>query len=278
MKYFSFPFLLLFIACSGAKSEHKKSIYVSIAPLAYLVEQIVDTTFEVEILVPETTSPETFEPTSAQIQKLSASKAYFNIGLIDFEVELNKTIAQLASSLVMVDLSEGVQTIEGTCSHATHSHAHGVDPHTWLSPRFMRQFAQRIALEVSRMDPDNSDIYSARLNILLSRIDSLDSFISSSNLTPFAISHPSLSYYARDYEVSQIAIEVDGKEPTIAQMKELIDRLKGAKITKIFYQKQTSSAAAQTIADEIGVPIIEFDPLEKNWIDNLRRITQEIVE
>lgn len=264
---------LAMVAC-GSPKEQINTVYTSIAPLAYLVEQIADSTVRVEVLVGETTSPETFEPTSAQIQKLSSSRAYINTGLIDFETELNKSIASLSDSLQLVDLSVGVDVIAGTCSHVEHAgHAHGTDPHTWLSPRLMRSFAEQIAGMLNKLDSSKTEANNARLAQLLVKIDSLDSYIASKNLTAFAIAHPSLTYYARDYGVEQIAIEIEGKEPTIAQMKEIIDRLKSEKINKIFYQKQTSDAAARTIGGEVGAEIIEFDPLSRDWLVNMYYIT-----
>lgn len=278
MKYFSSIVLLFLLSCNESiKNSEDTTVYVSIAPLAYLVEQLADSTISVEVLVPETTSPETFEPTTAQIQKLSTSRAYINTGLIDFEAALNKSISGMSDSLIIVDLSDGVDIVAGSCGHDSHEgHAHGVDPHTWLSPRLMRQFALRISSLLDDIEPTERQKNAERLERLLSQIDSLDRYISAKKLTSFAIAHPSLTYYAQDYQVEQIAIEIEGKEPAISQMKEMINRLKSEKISKIFYQKQTSAAAAQTIAKEVGAEVIEFDPLSHDWLNNMYYITDQI--
>lgn len=280
MKYFSIIIaLMIFASCNTTQPPRSNTIYVSIAPLAYLVEQIADSTVNVEILVPETTSPETYEPTTSQIQRLSNSKAYINTGLIDFEVELNKSIRGLSESLVILDLSEGVDVLSGSCSHTSHDgHAHGIDPHTWLSPSIMHRFAERICGTLSQINPENQELYTNNLSRLTSEIDSLDRYIRSGNINSFAIAHPSLTYYANDYGIEQIAIEIDGKEPTIAQMKQIIEDIKRRNITKIVTQKQTSAAAAQTIATETGTTIIEFDPLARDWLNNMYYITDQIAQ
>lgn len=271
--------VLLFTACGTGKIRNNRGgVYVSIAPIAYLVERIADTTITVGILVPETTSPETYEPTTLQIQKLSESRAYIHTGLIDFEKELAGSISELSDSMVILNLSEGVELITGSCSHGgDHAgHAHGTDPHVWLSPRLMRGFAEQIALTLTDLYPENGELYRANLVLLHHEIDSLDRYIGSKKLEKFAIAHPSLTYYARDYGVEQYAIEIEGKEPSIAQMKELVEQLKSQKVTKILTQKQTSDAAAVTIAREVGAQVVEFDPVAKEWLDNMYYITNQI--
>lgn len=281
MKFSLLSLLALLCSCGSGQSSKQSHIFTSIAPLAYIVEQIVDTTAEVGIIVPQTTSPETYEPTTSQIKQLTDAELYFHTGLIDFEVEVSKSIGQLSTSLTMVDLSQGVDVVAGTCSHGTHesgehTHAHGIDPHTWLSPVLMRGFAERITQVLVDKYPQNSELYQANSRKLLAQIDSLDSYIRSKNLDKFVIAHPSLTYFARDYGVEQIAIEVEGKDPSLAQMKDIVDRLKVEKITKIIYNAQLSPATAEAIAQQTGAQIINFDPLAHNWTENIYYITNQV--
>ncbi|CDN31282.1 Zinc ABC transporter [Mucinivorans hirudinis] len=260
------------IACS-TKDKPAVGVSVSIPPLAYLVERIADTTVAVNILVPETTSPETFEPTPRQLKEISQSRIYISIGLIDFERELNKSITKLSDSLQVVDLSDGVGVMAGSCSHADHAgHIHGIDPHTWLSPRLMRGFSQKIAAELCKIFPKNKELYNNNLKTLIGEIDSLDSYIISKKLKSFAIGHPSLTYFARDYGIEQFAIEVEGKEPSATQMREIIDRLKKNNIKVIVYNRRLAPAAAETIARETGTATFDFDPLARDWLINMYRV------
>lgn len=275
--------LLLLCSCGGNTKRDKQShIFTSIAPLAYIVEQIVDTTAQVGIIVPQTTSPETYEPTTLQIKQLTDAELYFHTGLIDFEVEVSRSVGGLSKSLTMVDLSQGVDVVAGSCSHGAHDsaeeadHGHGIDPHTWLSPVLMRDFAQRITQSLIDKYPENEEIYRANSVKLLAKIDTLDSYIRSKNIEKFVIAHPSLTYYARDYGAEQIAIEVEGKDPSLAQMKEIVDRLKAEKITKIIYNSQLSPATAQAISEQTGAQIIDFDPLAHNWLENMYYITNQV--
>lgn len=271
---------------SGQGVDHRDKVVVSIAPLAYLVEAIADSTVAIEVLVPETTSPETYEPTISQLKSLSKAKVYIAIGLIDFEVELKEKIEELAPNAQYVDLSQGIDLMQGTCSHVhnhdtDHGHAHsGVDPHIWLSPRLLKIMSANIAQSLCSQLPENKDLYIANLHKLYSELDSLNSFINSKlsnkKFRKFAIAHPSLSYFAQDYKLEQIPIEVEGKEPTAGQLSALISRLKGDSVTSIFYQRQVSGGSIDVIASHIGGQGVEFDPLAGDLAANLRDITLKL--
>lgn len=283
---------------SSSNQDTRPKVVVSIAPLAYLTQAIADSTVDIEVLVPETTSPETFEPTIAQLKSLTKAKAYIAIGLIDFEVELKHKIKELAPHAEYVDLSEGgLELMQGTCSHIPHNpsiehqnptentpqdhakaHNHsGIDPHIWLSPRLLKIISANIAQSLCNQLPENRELYTQNLHKLYLELDSLNNFITNTLKTKkvrkFAIAHPSLSYFAQDYNLEQIPIEVDGKEPSAGQLSALITRLKNDTITTIFYQRQISGASVDVIAKHVAGHGQQFDPLSRNVVDNLRQIT-----
>ena len=90
--------------------------------------------------------------------------------------------------------------------------------------------------------------------------------------------HPAWGYFAKEYGLQQFSIELEGKEPSPA---ELIKELKEAQnmgIQNIWVQPQRSSRMAKTVADSLGGKIFELDPLAANWHDSLRKATNRIVE
>lgn len=267
-------------SCMQSTPTRENIIYVSIAPLKYVVEQIADSSVIVEVLVPETTSPESYEPTMQQIRELSKSKAYISIGLIDFEQVLANNIKGIAPNTTYINLSDGVKIVEGTCSHGDKDHKHGIDPHIWLSPKVLRLMGEKVADYMSQINPESALQYQSNLCAYIRSVDSLDKYISTSldsaTQRTFAIGHPSLTYYAADYNLQQIAIEVDGKEPSVKAMRHIIEDLKRKQVKTILFQRQTSDAAAQTIASEIGGHALEFDPMEQDVVRNLYRLTDTL--
>lgn len=109
----------LMSGCSSPKASDNGTMTVSILPLKSIVTQITDNDFSVEVLVPPGTSPETYEPTPAQMIRVANSRLIFTTGLIDFEQELVKRLGDdHAVRNRIVDLSQGIDLIAG-------SHAHG---------------------------------------------------------------------------------------------------------------------------------------------------------
>ena len=90
----------------------------------------------------------------------------------------------------------------------------------------------------------------------------------------FIVYHPSWGYFAKRYDLEQIAIEVDGKEPKPAELKELIEEAKEHGVKVIFVAPQFSKKAAQTIAKESGASVVEIDQLPLDWDAELRKTAQ----
>jgi zinc transport system substrate-binding protein len=69
-----------------------------------------------------------------------------------------------------------------------------------------------------------------------------------------------------------VPIEIEGKEPKPAQLKELIEHAQKHQIKVVFVQPQFSSKSAEQVAKEIGGQVAFVDPLALNWAENLREV------
>jgi zinc transport system substrate-binding protein len=87
--------------------------------------------------------------------------------------------------------------------------------------------------------------------------------------------HPSWGYFARNYGLQQVPVEIEGKDPKPAQLKKLIEYAQKKQINVIFVQPQFSSRSAELVAKEIGGQVIFADPLASDWSDNLREVAQK---
>ena len=215
--------LNLSTGCNRANgSQSGCDIYVTIAPLKYIVEQITGDDFSIEVLVPIGASPETFEPTPKQYIALNEAQMIFSTGLIEFETAL---LERLADKTHIVDLSRNISLIAGSCSHHHHSateHQHGVDPHIWTSPHELKTMARNAYDAIMEQYPDSTK-YTAAYNRLAKQIEQLDEEcrqqLATTTARAFIIYHPALTYYARAYGIEQIAVEDEGKEPSAKQKK-----------------------------------------------------------
>ena len=82
MKIFQITlFTILFCfttSCQQHKVDNRPTISVSIAPLAFLTEQIVDSDFVINTLVPSGANVETYEPTPTQMRQVAQSQFYIS--------------------------------------------------------------------------------------------------------------------------------------------------------------------------------------------------------
>ena len=122
--------------------------------------------------------------------------------------------------------------------------------------------------------------YTTNYRKLAARIDSLDracaEALRQADVHTIIIYHPTLTYYAADYGLEQLAIERDGKEPSARYIAELIETARNRGVHRIFYQAQYPVSSVKVIAEDIGAECIRIDPLREDVIENIGNITRQI--
>lgn len=287
MKYIFFVAILFctcLASCDRNTTEASRTLSVSIEPLRYLAEQITGNDFEINVLVPPGSSPETFEPSPTQMRELARSEAYIAIGLIDFEHRLESAVGSNMPDVEIISVSENLPLLEGECHHDTDAgdiHRHGHDPHIWTSPSRLKTMARTILDRLSAGNPDSARYRENYARFAL-RMDSLDrtirSILSEGKTTSFLIFHPALGYFADDYGLTQIAMENEGKEPSAEHLRRLIDTVRRSGIDKILYQRQFSRNTVDALAAELGLEAVAVDPLGYDIPANLLQIANLIAQ
>ena len=269
----NFIYILIILCLSACKpsaqSEQKPTITVTLEPLRYFTEAIAGDQYEVVSMVPKGSSPETYDPTPQQLVALNKSQAYFQIGHIGFEQTWMDRLASNSPQLKFFDTSEGIDLIyTAGHQHGDHYHTGGVEPHVWNSANNAIILAENIYQALCKLDSPNQTYYKERLDSLKLTIQETDQTIrkllQKADRT-FLIYHPVLSYFARDYGLKQVSIEEEGKEPSPAQLKTLIETCRKENIHVIFVQQEFDVRNAQLIADELGITIIPINPLSYDW-------------
>ena len=267
---------LLIVGCTTKSDSDKKTIFVTITPMQSIIEEITTGDFDIEVIVPKGASPETFEPTPKQVTSFSDAELIFSTGLIDFEKSL---VERISGDAEVVNLSNGIELIAGSCSHGNHQHKHGVDPHIWTSPRALRTMVTNAHDAIMAHYPDSVK-YTEATGRLLERINKLDTYcatrIEAEGVEAMMIYHPAYTYYARDYGIEQIAIEHDGKEPSLRQTTTLIEKAKEHGVKAILRQPQYSEDKVRAIANDAGAEIITTDPLAEDILGEIERVTEII--
>jgi zinc transport system substrate-binding protein len=271
---------VILLVSGNAKAEKKLPVFVSIAPQQYFVQQIGKALVDVEVMVPAGTDPHIYEPKPRQMVALSKARLYFATGIQPFESKWLKKIALSNPDMMVVHTDRGIQKIPMATRHYQQDqHAGELDPHIWLSPPLVMKQAQTILNALVEIDPANRAVYETNYEAFVTELAALDAdlkniFAGKQGLQ-FMVLHPAWGYFAYTYGLKQVPVEIEGKEPKPAQLKELIERAKQNQIKIIFVQPQFSPKNAKLVAREIGGQVVFADPLAANWSDNLREVARK---
>ena len=260
----------------------KIAVFVSVAPQKYFVQQICKELADVQVMVPSGASPATYEPKPRQMAAISKTRIYFSIG-VPFEKTWLKKIAAANPDMAVVPTDRGIKKLP----IAVHTHhgdqnqpEHGtLDPHIWLSPPLVMIQARTILEALQETDPIQRSVYENNFRAFMSQLSDLDAelrtIFSGTSGQQFMVFHPSWGYFAQAYGLKQVSIEIEGKEPKPADLRELIEHARADGIKFVFVQPQFSARSAKLIAREISGQVVFADPLAEDWGGNLRAVARK---
>ena len=190
---------------------------------------------------------------SAQLVVISGA------GLEDFLVDA------LTDVHVLIDASTNTRAHGHDHCDAHGDHHHEQDPHIWLSPPNARIMAQNIYTGLIATYPENTAIFSANLESLLTRLEALEHYgndvLSTLSCRDLITFHDGFSYFAECFGLNILysAEEESGSEASAAELKHLIQLVKDNRLPAVFTEMNGSDAAAKIIGTETGVGSFTLD-------------------
>jgi zinc transport system substrate-binding protein len=265
-------FLIFSLISAPAVADSSRiKAFVSILPQAYFVERVGGSYVEVEVLVGPGQSPATYEPTPKQMARLGEAAVYFRIGT-PFERGFIDKLADIHKHLEIVDTRKGV-----SLRYFKRSKGGSVpDPHIWLDPARVKIQAATICETLTRLAPDRRLSFEGNLRGFQRDLDRVDKEIAET-LAPlkgstFYVFHPAFGYFGDRYGLEQVAVEIEGKEPSPKQLSHLINKARREEVKVIFVQPQYAKKDAETIAREIGGAVVPMNPLPRDYLVNLEKM------
>ncbi|MBP9706183.1 MAG: zinc ABC transporter substrate-binding protein [Oligoflexales bacterium] len=249
---------------------------VSISPLAFILEQLLPAE-KVFVLVSAGQNPETFQAQPSQLEQLASSKYYFSLGL---PIE-KKIISYLNNAKEKPQIIE-LETTSSTQLQSKHNHDHkGLHP--WTNPLKMRQYVQAICNTlIKEKIPTETNEFTQRcikideeFKILHNK---LKTQLAEYKNQKFLVFHPAWSEFAALYQLEQIAVEHEGKEPSAKLLQDIAILAKQENLKYFYFQPQHSLRTAQTLAKQLSLELVELDPLKYNYFENMNYIARELSE
>ena len=314
IKCTSIVFGILYLFPGPTLAAEKLPVFVTIAPQKYFVQQIGRDLVDIQVMVHPGADPHTYEPKPQQMVAISKAKLYFAVGIEFEKAKLSKIVAA-NPDIKVIHTDHGIEKIamearyhhhdghaeehhegdhdhekgeqHGEAEHDHHAevehgkdhHEAGLDPHIWLSPPLVKIQARIILAALQAADPAHESDYQANFKTFTAQIDQLDAdlkkiFAGKTGLQ-FIVFHPAWGYFAHAYGLKQAPIEIEGKDPKPAQLKELIQHARENRIKVVFVQPQFSTQSAKVVAREIGGQVAFADPLAEDWMANLREVADK---
>jgi len=259
-----------YLGVQPSTSDERIGVIVTILPQAEFVEQIGKDNIRVTVLVPPGASPHAYEPTPGQMKDVCQAKMYAKVGSgVEFELVWVEKLIDTNKDMLIVDCSEGIELM-------------GADPHIWLAPQYVIKMVENIRDGLMQVDPTNANYYEQNAAAYIQTLTGLDAEIQASlegvKSRTFMVFHPAWGYFARDYELEQIPIAVEGKEPSAQDIANLIETANEKNITVIFVSPQFNPKSAEVIAEAIGGRVVFINPLARDYVTNMRVVTAELVQ
>ncbi len=249
------------------------NIAVSILPQISFVKAITGDKAHVIAMVQPGDSPHTYEPKASQMIDISKADIYFTIG-VEFENTWLKRFANQNKNMKIIDTTKGIKKEQMPTLQGEQKNGGKKDPHVWVAPSNIKIIAKNIYEALVKIDNKNANYYKINYKKFIQHIKIVDNKIkkilkNTPKNSKFMVFHPSWGYFAKEYHLIQLPIEVEGKSIKPKSLIKIIKIAKAQKIRAIFTQPEFSSKIADQIARELHIKVLKITPLNPNWESNL---------
>lgn len=258
----------------SAQAEVK--VLTSIKPLQLIAAAVQDGVAIPEVLLPPGASPHNYALRPSDVRKVQSVDLLYWIGP-DMEGFLPRVLNGRTLPSVAIQDLPGLKLrhfAEDSQSHAEdadeHDHDHRpgtLDAHLWLSPINARVIAEKMAADLSAVDPANAARYQSNTKAFDERLDALDLRLKARLAgvagKPYFVFHEAFDYFEDAYGlkhtgVFSVAAEVQPGAQHVAAMR---TRLQEVGKTCVFSEPPLRPRLAETLVAGLPVKLAELDAL-----------------
>lgn len=272
---------------SDMNSDSKIKITATLPPLASIAKYIWGENIEVNSIIEPGFSPHTFDLKPSHIKQIAQADIILSTWLdIDNFLLENK-------SEKIVELKDYVDLLEWHEHHHDHSghedehhedehhedehhedehHEESIyyDPHFWLSLENGNKIAEEIKNSLIKIDSKNIELYKTNYLEFISESNKIKAKFSqeieTKKLQHFAIFHEAYNYLFKEFWIDEeyviVLEETAWREPSVWEMKHILDTITINNITVIYKEPQFSSKLIDTlVSHQYNLEVKVLDPL-----------------
>ena len=287
--------LLGLVACGApgvnntdATESKGVKVVTTFLPITLFTEAVAGDCADVTALIPPNLGPHDFQATPSDLTDLSGAKVLVKNGL-GMEEFLDDLISSADNKdLVVIDSSTGVKTIKAAGGghhddhhddHHDHGHGHShgeYDPHIWLDPVRAAQQVENIRDGLVKADPscaegynNNAEQFTAKLKALNTEFTEKLKPYSGKTLVAF---HDFANYFANRYSLkAEFLVDLPEMNPSPADLQRVAAQVKASGLKALLSEPQEGNRSFNALAKDLGVNIVEFNPLETGSAESARK-------
>ena len=251
--------------------------------IAEYVRQVGSDNIDLNILMPFSADPHSFEASPQDAKKIADADLVFYVGLMYESAGVVKLLENSVSSEnILIDIGSGINPIEfKDDDHEGHDdhddehkddddhegHDHGAyDPHFWFDPTRVSLAVEIIKDELVKIDSDNQISYESNAENFINTLKILDENISTLiNTIPIEnrkiiTTHEALGYLESRYGIEVLTTLIpslnseDGITPK--SLRNTIEQIEKHNIKIMFLEEETPSQYNTTIEQETGIKLV----------------------
>ena len=268
--------LLSIAACSpaeDARTDASLSVAAAFYPLEYVAHRVGGDMVDVVGLTPPGAEPHDVELAPSAVRDVRDADVV--LFLSGFQPKVDDAVE--ATEANGLDVSDYVPLMGGHehdgeeddgDEHDDDGHDHvGVDPHFWLDPLLLTQFAEAVTETFVALDPDNAARYVANNEELAADLASLDALyeegLASCERTTILTSHEAFGYLAGRYGLTQVGLSGINPEaePSPARLREVRDLAESIGATTVFVETLVDPSVVEAFAHDAGLEVATLDPI-----------------
>ncbi|WP_338543752.1 metal ABC transporter substrate-binding protein [Abiotrophia defectiva] len=264
MKLVALLTVLFCLVPSVSAQDKKLKVVATNSIIADITKNIAGDKIDLHSIVPVGQDPHEYEPLPDDIKKTTQADLIFYNG-INLETGGNAWFTKLVQNAKRVEnkdyfaVSEGVEVIHLEGEGETGKE----DPHAWLNLENGVIYAKNIAKHLIEKDPSNKDFYQKNLDDYVAKLEALDKEAKTKfDAIPeekkmIVTSEGCFKYFSKAYNVPSAYIwEINTEEEgTPDQIRNLVKKLKGSKVSALFVESSVDDRPMKTISSETGIPI-----------------------